>query len=83
MKNLLIVDDEVLLAEGLHDTLAEAFVGRLQVFCCYSAERALEIADNVQIDILLTDINMPDTRIRRRKLPYCQRAKASSGACSR
>lgn len=60
MKNLLIVDDEVLLAEGLHDTLAEAFVGRLQVFCCYSAERALEIADNVQIDILLTDINMPD-----------------------
>ena len=37
MKNLLIVDDEVLIAEGLHNMLAEAFVGRLQVFCCYSA----------------------------------------------
>lgn len=61
MKNLLIVDDEVLIAEGLHNMLAEAFVGRLQVFCCYSAARALEIAGSVQIDILLTDINMPDS----------------------
>lgn len=61
MQTLLIVDDEVLIAEGLHAMLAEAFLGRLQVLCCYSAAQALEIAQRVQIDILLTDINMPDT----------------------
>ena len=61
MQTLLIVDDEVLIAEGLHAMLSEAFAGRLQVLCCYSAEKALEIARQVQIHILLTDINMPDT----------------------
>ena len=31
MQTLLIVDDEVLIAEGLHAMLSEAFAGRLQV----------------------------------------------------
>ena len=61
MKTLLIVDDEVLLAEGLRAMLADAFRGRLQVLRSYSAAQALEIAENTHIDILLTDINMPDS----------------------
>ncbi len=60
MKTLLIVDDELLIAEGLHDMLAEAFSDSMQVLCCYSAAEALEIAGRIQVDILLTDINMPE-----------------------
>ncbi len=60
MQTLLIVDDEVLIADGLHAMLAEAFQGRLRVLCCYSAAQAMEIASQTQVDILLTDINMPD-----------------------
>ncbi len=60
MQTLLIVDDEVLIAEGLHKMLAEAFAGRLQVLCCYSAAQALEIAAGIRVDVLLTDISMPD-----------------------
>ena len=60
MQTLLIVDDEVLIAQGLHAMLAQAFAGRLQVLCCYSAAQALDIAEQTRVDILLTDINMPD-----------------------
>ena len=59
MKTLLIVDDEVLLAEGLRTVLSRTFSGRLDVLCCYSAESAMKISENTRIDILLTDINMP------------------------
>lgn len=59
MKTLLVVDDEVLLAEGLRRVLSRAFSGRLDVLCCYSAESAMKITENTRIDILLTDINMP------------------------
>ncbi|MBQ8095186.1 MAG: response regulator [Clostridia bacterium] len=60
MQFLLIVDDEILIADSLASMLRQAFDGRLQVYCCYSAADALEIADKFQIDLLLTDINMPD-----------------------
>lgn len=61
MPVLLIVDDEMIIADGLHEMLEQAFAGRLQVLCCYSAAEALEIARQFCIDLLLTDINMPDT----------------------
>ena len=86
MKTLLIVDDEVLLAEGLRAMLADAFRGRLQVLRSYSAAQALEIAENTHIDILLTDINMPDSfaalrpalkAIARSVSPTCSRARAT------
>ena len=60
MLTLLIVDDEVLIADGLRDMLAEAFAGRLNVICRYSAAAAIEAASGQGIDILLTDINMPN-----------------------
>ena len=61
MPVLLIVDDEMLIADGLHELLEQEFDERLQVLCCYSAAEALEIAHEFCIDLLLTDINMPDT----------------------
>ncbi|MBR5109780.1 MAG: response regulator [Clostridia bacterium] len=60
MRTLLIVDDEVMIADGLRAMLAEAFAGRLRVLRCYSAAQAMEIAGREAVDILLTDINMPD-----------------------
>ena len=60
MRTLLIVDDEVMIADGLHAMLTEAFAGRLRVLRCYSAAQALETARHEPVDILLTDINMPD-----------------------
>lgn len=60
MRTLLIVDDEILLADGLRDMLAGAFAGRLKVLCRYSAAAAVEVASSEPVDILLTDINMPN-----------------------
>ena len=59
MRTLLIVDDEVLIAEGLRGMLAREFDGRLDVLCRYSGAAALQEAKERPIDILLTDINMP------------------------
>lgn len=60
MKTLLIVDDELLIAEGLRDILSEAFADRLHVICCYSADEALKLAETTCVNLLLTDIDMPD-----------------------
>ena len=59
MRTLLIVDDEMVIANGLRDMLATAFQGRLDVVCRYSSATALDLAAHQQVDILLTDINMP------------------------
>ena len=78
MRTLLIVDDEMVIANGLRDMLAEAFRGRLEVLCLYSAAGALEAAAGQPVDILLTDINMPNTtglelhRAIRRLHPDCR-----------
>ena len=60
MRTLLIVDDEMLIADSLRDMLARAFEGRMNVICRYSAAGALQAAEDVPVDVLLTDINMPN-----------------------
>jgi len=60
MRTLLIVDDELLIADGLCELLARSFSGRLNVLCRYSAAAALQVAQEQPVDILLTDINMPN-----------------------
>ena len=60
MRTLLIVDDEMLIADGLREMLAKAFEGRLNVLCRYSAAGALQAAEEVPVDVLLTDINIPN-----------------------
>ena len=61
MRTLLIVDDEMLIADGLRDMLARAFSGRINVLCRYSAAGALQAAEDFPVDVLITDINMPNT----------------------
>lgn len=60
MRTLMIVDDELLIADGLRDLLAQAFDGQLKVLCRYSAAAAMQTAADLPVDILLTDINMPN-----------------------
>lgn len=60
MYNLLLVDDEVLIADGMYDALCELNMENLYPIKAYSVQEALEAAESRRIDILLTDINMPD-----------------------
>ena len=60
MYNLLLVDDEVLIADGMYDALCEENRESLNPIKAYDGAEALKIASEKRIDILLTDINMPD-----------------------
>jgi two-component system response regulator YesN len=59
MYNILVVDDESISADGITDYLKEFGSEEWNILCTYSSQQALEIADN-RIDILLTDITMPN-----------------------
>lgn len=61
MYNLLIVDDEMIIADGLFSMFESENSEQLQVYRSYSAMDGLDIARERRIDILLTDINMPET----------------------
>lgn len=60
MLSLLIVDDEVIIADGLYQMLQEAFAEQLAVRRCYSFYEAQRVLETCRIDILMTDIEMPD-----------------------
>lgn len=59
MYNLLLIDDEVLIADGMYDALCEENMENLHPMKAYSVAEALTVAETKRIDILLTDINMP------------------------
>ena len=61
MMSLLIVDDEVIIADSLAEMLQEAFTDCLVIYRCYSAADAKALLENERVDIMLTDINMPET----------------------
>ena len=56
MESLLIVDDEVIIADGLYHMLQEVFQDRLEVRRCYSCDEACAVLNRNRVDILLTDI---------------------------
>lgn len=56
-ESILIVDDEAALLDLIYEVLSEK---NYQVFCAARAEQALEILETENIDLLLTDIIMPD-----------------------
>jgi len=60
MMSLLVVDDEVIIAEGLYQMLQETFQDELLVMRCNSFFEAQRILEANRIDILMTDIEMPD-----------------------
>ena len=60
MLSLLVVDDEMIIADGLYQMLQDAFADQLLVRRCYSSHEARHILEENRIDILMTDIEMPD-----------------------
>lgn len=60
MMSLLVVDDEVIIAEGLYQMLQDTFQDELLVMRCNSFLEAQRILEANRIDILMTDIEMPD-----------------------
>ncbi len=59
MYNLLIVDDEKIIREGLFELLSMEEELELNLFSAASAIEAREILEERKIDIVLTDIKMP------------------------
>ena len=59
MLALLIVDDELIIADGLYHMLQERFQDQLIVRRVYSAAEASVVLEKNRIDILMTDIEMP------------------------
>lgn len=60
MMSLLVVDDEMIIADGLYQMLQDTFQDELVVRRCYSFFEAQRILEANHTDILLTDIEMPD-----------------------
>lgn len=60
MKTILIVDDERIIADGLMQVISRHFEDKLDAVNAYSAKQALEIFRTRRVDILLTDIQMPN-----------------------
>ncbi|MBW4081141.1 response regulator [Paenibacillus sp. S150] len=59
MFRLLVVDDEMIIADGLHEVLQGLPELELDVYKAYSGEEAVRLFDRTRFDIVLTDIRMP------------------------
>lgn len=59
MHRLLIVDDEMLIVDGLFDLFQSVTDVELETFRAYSSSQALEIVSQHKIDLVFTDIRMP------------------------
>jgi len=60
MRHLLVIDDEPGLADGLSHALAEHFGDSVDICKAYSGEEALAILSTNPIDLVITDVRMPD-----------------------
>ena len=61
MYNLLIVDDEPIIRRGIKSLAILSEIGISEIFEAGNAEKCLEIVDKEHIDIIMLDINMPNT----------------------
>ena len=61
MYNLLIVDDEPIIRRGIKSLAILSEIGISEIFEAGNAEMCLEITNKEQIDIIMLDINMPNT----------------------
>ena len=60
MQTILIVDDEPNIVEGLASQMQQNYGDRVIVLRAYSGTHALSILKNNQVDVILSDICMPD-----------------------
>ena len=58
MKNLLLVDDEIIYLKSLSEGLRQ-INRQYNVMLAENGERALKIMNSVKVDLLLTDLKMP------------------------
>lgn len=58
-KKILVVDDEPSIVSGVHDLLAMAF-DECEIFCAEDGLKATRLMEKTPIDILITDILMPE-----------------------
>lgn len=58
MNNLLIVDDEPIIVDGLLQLFSETDFD-LELYSAYSAKEALDLAIQIKVDIIITDMRMP------------------------
>lgn len=56
---VLIVDDEPAITDALYDLL-QAQALPIELYVAYRGRQALSILDNTRVDLLISDINMPD-----------------------
>ena len=59
MYKILIIDDEAFIADGLAAFLKKRNKTNLDIYTCYSSNEALDLLQKISIDIIITDINMP------------------------
>lgn len=59
MYRLLVVDNEAYVVESVMFYMEEQSGLELEVYGCYSAQKALEMMERMRVDVLLTDIRMP------------------------
>jgi len=60
MYQLLIVDDEPFIVDSLHTLIAQRNELELSVHKAYAADEALELVKQMTVDIMITDIRMPE-----------------------
>lgn len=78
MLRILIVDDEPIITNGLHELLSPKYAEQAEVLRTYSAVDALRLLDEARIDIIISDIEMPKmdgiTLMQevRSRWPYCR-----------
>jgi len=73
-----MVDDERMIADLLYEYLQLKLEGELELYKSYSGRDAIEIMENIPIDILVTDITMPGIN----GLMLHKRAKELNPRCS-
>lgn len=59
MFNLLLVDDERYILDGLRNNIDWALLDIQEVYCVEDADEALQILESHRIDVVITDIRMP------------------------
>ena len=60
MYNILVTDDEKIITDGLYELIKANMQSTANVYKAYSGKQALEICKTVPVDILLTDVRMPE-----------------------